>query len=135
MTDNRHVTSCAEPGLNWQAEKLIDQEVLMYHFAIVALLALASVKLVDFLTDNLEMLHRFRGLLTFVVAIGGVWFLDYSLFDGFDVAVRDRDTGMWITGFMVAGMTVPWRAMFGWLTHERATMDETLGEHTLRRAA
>ncbi len=108
----------------------------MYHFAIVAMLALASVKLVDFLTDNLELLHRFRGLLTFVVAIGGVWFLDYSLFDGFGVAVRDRDMGMWITGFMVAGMTVPWRAMFGWLTHDHATKDETLGEHLpIRRAA
>jgi hypothetical protein len=108
----------------------------MYHFAIVAMLALASVKLVDFVTDNLEVLHRFRSLLTFVVSIVAVMALDYSLFDGFDVAIRNRDLGIWMTGFMVAGLTVPWRAMFGWLTHDLATKDETLGEHmSIRRAA
>ena len=37
---------------------------------------------------------------------------------------------MWVTGFVVAGMTVPWRALFGYLTHDRAAADETLGEHT-----
>ena len=108
----------------------------MYDFAIVALLALATVKLVDFLTDNLGGLDRFRSLLTFVVAVGGIVALDYSMFDRFGVDVRDGDIGMWITGFMVAGMTVPWRAVFGWLTHDRATLDETLGHHTsLRKVA
>jgi hypothetical protein len=108
----------------------------MYHFAIVAMLALASVKLVDFLSDNLEALQRFKGLLTFLVGIGAVWALDYSVFDGWGVAVRNRDMGVWMTGFMVAGMTVPWRALFGYLTHDRATKDETLGEHlSIRRAA
>ncbi len=108
----------------------------MYHFAIVALLALATLKLVDFVVDNLSGLERFRSLFTFVVAIGAVWFLDYSLFDGFAVAVRDRDVGVWMTGFLVAGMTVPWRAMFAWLTHEKAMGDETLGHHSpMRRVA
>ncbi len=108
----------------------------MYHFAIVALLALATLKLVDFVVDNVSGLERFRSLCTFLVAVGAVWALDYSLFDGFGIDVRDRDTGMWITGFLVSGMTVPWRAMFAWLTHDRAEGDETLGAHTgLRRAA
>ncbi len=108
----------------------------MYHFAIVALLALGTLKLVDFVVDNVSGLERFRSLFTFVVAIGAVWTLDYSLFDGFGIAVRDRDTGMWITGFLVAGMTVPWRAMFAYLTHEKATSDETLGQHSpMRRVA
>jgi hypothetical protein len=108
----------------------------MYHFAIVAMLALASVKLVDFLTDNLEMIQRFKGLLTLLMGIGAVWALDYSVFDGWGVAVRNRDMGVWMTGFMVAGMTVPWRALFGYLTHDHATKDETLGEHlSIRRAA
>ena len=99
----------------------------MYHFAIVALLALATVKIVDFLAGNLPMVERLRSLLTFVLGIGAVWVLDYSLFDGFGVDVRNHDTGVWITGFMVAGLTVPWRALFGYLTHDRATVDETLG--------
>lgn len=108
----------------------------MYHFAIVALLALATLKLVDFVVDNVAILERFRSLGTFVVGIGAVWMLDYSLFDGFVVAVRDRTTGLWMTGFLVAGLTVPWRAMFAWLTHEKAAGDETLGVHSpMRRVA
>lgn len=101
----------------------------MYTLAIVALLALAVVKLVDFLADNIDVAGRFRSLLTFVLAVGTVLWLDYSLFDGFGTAIRDRDLGLWITGFVVAGMTVPWRAAFSWITHDRAPSDETLGRH------
>jgi hypothetical protein len=108
----------------------------MYHFAVIALLALATVKVVDFLTDNVGALERFRSLLAFVVAIGSVWALDYSIFAGFGIAVRDAAVGTWVTGFLVAGMTVPWRAAFAWLTHEKAVGDETLGARTpMRRVA
>ena len=108
----------------------------MYDFAIVALLALATVKLVDFVTDNVGALDRFRSLLTFVAAVAAVLVLDYSIFEGFGIDVRNDDVGTWVTGFIVAGMTVPWRAVFGWLTHDRATVDETLGHHApIRRAA
>jgi hypothetical protein len=107
----------------------------MYHFAVVALLALATLKLVDFLSDNVPGLGSLRSVLTFVIAIGAAWALDYSVFDGFGVAIRNHDMGVWTTGFVVAGMTVPWRAMFGYLTHDRAASDETLGEHGSLRAA
>ena len=107
----------------------------MYDFAVVALLALAVVKLVDFVTDNLGDMKRMRTLLTFVIGIAAVWLLDYSVFAGWDIPVRNGDVGVWATGFVVAGVTTPWRALFGWLTHERATRDETLGEHTPLRAA
>lgn len=107
----------------------------MYHFAVVAFLALAVVKLVDFLTDNVPVMARLRSVTTFVAAIGSVLLLDYSLFDGFGIEVRNHDTGMWVTGFMVAGATVPWRAVFGWLTHDRATGDETLGTRSPLRSA
>jgi hypothetical protein len=109
----------------------------MYHFAIVALMALAVLKVVDFVTDNVDQLHRFRSLLTIALGVLTVMWLDYSLFDGFGIAVNDRDAGVWVTGFIVAGMTVPWRAVFGYLTHDRATGDETLGQHTpmIKRAA
>lgn len=107
----------------------------MYQFAIVALLALGTLKLVDFLAENVHILAQMRSLLTFVIGIVAVWMLDYSLFDGFGVAVRNHTTGVWITGFMVAGLTVPWRALFSYLTHDHATRDETLGERQpLRRA-
>jgi hypothetical protein len=73
---------------------------------------------------------------TFVAALGAVWALDLSMFSGFDTAVRDQDVAVVITGLAVAGVTVAWRAVFAYLTHDRATRDETLGEHTtLPRAA
>ena len=101
----------------------------MYTFAIVALLALATVKLVDFLADNIAIAGRFRSLLTFVVAIAAVLALDWSMFESFGADISDRDLGLWMTGFIVAGCTVPWRAMFSWITHDRAMSDETLGHH------
>ena len=82
----------------------------MYDFAIVALLALGTVKVVDFLTDNVSPLRAWKSVLTFIAAIGVVVALDYSLFSGFGITVRNETLGVWITGFMVAGATVGWRA-------------------------
>lgn len=108
----------------------------MYTFAIIALLALATVKLVDVLCDYVTALQQLRSILTFAAAIGAVWALDFSMFEGFNTAVRNRDVAVVITGLAVAGVTVAWRALFAYLTHDRATLDETLGEHTtLHRAA
>ena len=100
----------------------------MYDFAIVALLALATLKLVDFLTDSVPQLRSIRSLLTFVVAVGATVLIDYSVFRGFGISIRNDTVGTWVTGFVVAGMTVPWRALFAYLTHDRARADETLGE-------
>ena len=71
----------------------------------------------------------------FVFGIASVWALDYSLFDGFGIATRNRNMAMLITGFIVAGLTVPWRALFGYMTHDRAASDETLGSSSHMRAA
>ena len=107
----------------------------MYDFAVIALLALAVVKVVDFVCEITNS-KALRTPLTFVAGLGLALLLDYSMFTGWGVDIRDADTGMWITGFVIAGMTVPWRALFGYLTHDRANGDETLGDHTpLRRAA
>lgn len=108
----------------------------MYTFAIIALLGLATVKLVDVICDTVGAWAPFRSLLTFVISIGAVLALDFSMFSGWKAPVANHDLGVWITGFAVAGVTVAWRAVFAWLTHDHATRDETLGEHTpLRRAA
>ncbi|GIU87343.1 MAG: hypothetical protein KatS3mg009_1858 [Acidimicrobiia bacterium] len=107
----------------------------MYDFAVVALLALATLKVVDYVTEAVPALRRHRTLATFVLAIAATVGLDYSVFSGWGVAIRDADLGTWVTGFIVAGLTVPWRAVFGYLTHDRAAGDETLGEHTQIRAA
>jgi hypothetical protein len=108
----------------------------MYTFAVVVLMALAIVKVVDFVMDFLPDMTGVRTLITFVLSIGAVWLLDYSLFDQFGVAIRNHATGVWLTGFMVAGATSAWRALFGYLTHDHATLDETLGDHRpLRKVA
>jgi hypothetical protein len=108
----------------------------MYTFAIVALMALATVKLVDFLADQVPVLHRMRSLITFVIPVGAVLLLDWSMFDGWNTAIDDRTIGVWMTGFAIAGMTSAWRAVFGYLTHDHATRDETLGAHEpLRKVA
>jgi hypothetical protein len=102
----------------------------MYDFAIVALLALATVKVADFLCDNLTVLESFRSLVIFVLAVGSIVWLDYSVFAEWGADVRNETLGVWMTGFLVAGLTVAWRAVFGFLTQYRATGDESLGEHT-----
>jgi hypothetical protein len=101
----------------------------MYHFAVVALLALAVLKVADLLCDLVPVLDRFRSLLTLVLAVVAVVALDYSLFAGWGIGIRDAVLGTWVTAFVVWGATVPWRAIFGWLTHTRAGND-TVGERS-----
>jgi hypothetical protein len=101
----------------------------MYEFAIVALLALAIVKVTDFLSDLVPPLERFRSIIALVLALVTVVGLDYSLFAGWNIAIREEMYGPWVTAFVVWGLTVPWRAVFAYLTHDRANGDESLGAH------
>lgn len=108
----------------------------MYTFAIVALLALATIKLVDVLDDMFGGLDRFKGVATVVLAVLGVYLLDYSMFGSWGVSVDNADVARIMTGLTVAGMTTPWRATFGYLTTGKAEDDETLHRHEhIRRAA
>jgi hypothetical protein len=109
----------------------------MYTFAVVALMSLAVLKVVDVLVEYTGARdHRpLRALLTFALAIGAVWAMDFDLFAGWNMTLRNGDIALWMTGFMVAGFTVAWRAVFGYLTHDKATMDESLGDHQLRNVA
>src|SRR5947199_10536887 len=84
----------------------------MYDFAVVALLALATLKLVDFLTDAVAPLRPWRSLLTFALAIGGTVLLDYSVFRAWGVGIATDPRGTWITAFALEGITVPCRALF-----------------------
>lgn len=101
----------------------------MYHFAILMFMALALVKVVDFIVDQVAGFEKLRSMLTFVGGIGTVWLLDYSLFAEWGVTIRERWLGIWVTGFMVAGATVAWRAAFSYLTHHQSPIDEPLGDH------
>src|SRR5258708_39455164 len=96
----------------------------LYDFAIVALLALATLKLVDFLSDAIPQLRSMRSLATFVIGVGATVLIDYSLFRGFGVGIRNDTVGVWVTGFVVAGMTVPWRALVRYPAPDRAPADQ-----------
>ena len=87
----------------------------MYHFAVVALLALAVLKVADLLEDFVPGLARMNALLTYVLAIATAVALDYSLFKGFHVPVRDAWMGPWFTGFIVGSLATVWRVIFGYL--------------------
>lgn len=87
----------------------------MYHFAVIALLALALCKVVDLLEDVVPSLTRFHAMFTMALAVAGCVALDYSVFDGFGISLRDADYGTWATGLVVGGMTSAWRAAFHWV--------------------
>jgi hypothetical protein len=99
----------------------------MYHFAVVALLGLAVLKVTDLLGELVPALARVRTLLTFVLAVAAVVAIDYSIFNGFGIDVRENWMGIWATGFMVGSLTTVWRAGLRYLglTEEPASEERT----------
>jgi hypothetical protein len=87
----------------------------MYEFAVVLLLGLATLKVVDLLANLVPGLGTARTLLTFLVAIGGVVALDYSVFEGFGITVRENWIGTVVTGLIVGSLTTAWQAILGYL--------------------
>ena len=87
----------------------------MYTFAVVALLGLAVLKIADLLEDFVPGLSRIHALLTYALAVAAAVALDYSMFKGFHIAVRDSWMGPWFTGFVVGSLATVWRVLFGYL--------------------
>jgi hypothetical protein len=107
----------------------------MYHFAIIALLGLATLKVVDLLEGFVPQLTRIHALLTFGLAVAATVAIDYSVFDGFGVTVRESWMGTWATGLMVGSMTTVWRAVFGWLGASESSPGESARSGRPRVAA
>ena len=87
----------------------------MYTFTVTVLLGLAVLALVDALVDLVPALSRGRGPVTIALAVVGALVLDYSLFEGFGVGLRESWMGTLLTGVVVAGTTHVWRAVLLWL--------------------
>ncbi|MEO6120858.1 MAG: hypothetical protein ABIW46_06570 [Acidimicrobiales bacterium] len=87
----------------------------MYTLAVTLLLGLALFKMVDVLEDLVPELTKLHGLVTTALAVVGTFALDYSLFEGFQVTLREAWMGTLVTGLALAGTTSVWRAMFRWL--------------------
>ena len=84
----------------------------MHHFAIVALLGLVVYKTAEFLYGLLNLDDsRVRLLGTLALGIIATEILDYSVFAGWGIAVRNGWVGPVFTGLMVGGMSYVWPAV------------------------
>ncbi|MDQ3569763.1 MAG: hypothetical protein M3396_03915 [Actinomycetota bacterium] len=86
----------------------------MYTLAVTVLLGLALLTVVDMLVDLVPGLSLGRSVVTIALAVVGAFALDYSLFEGFGVTLRESWMGTLLTGLVLAGITSAWRALFAW---------------------
>jgi hypothetical protein len=93
----------------------------MYEFAVVALLGLATLKVVDLLSELVPSIAKARTLTTFVVSVAAVVALDYSVFQGFGIAVRENWLGTVMTGFVVGALAAAWQTVLGYLGTSEGT--------------
>ena len=80
----------------------------MYEFAIVVLLGIGTFKLVDMLTEYVD-LQKVQSLLTIALGALVAWALEFSLFAQWNIPVRSDVMGYIGTGLMIAaaGYAVP----------------------------
>lgn len=107
----------------------------MYEFGITMLLGLALMTVVGLLVDYVPTVDRFRNAATVLLAVGGAYLLDFSLFSGFDIGLRETWMGPVFTGLIVAGSTMVWSALLGWLGHDEKHDAGTAGRQRPRIAA
>ena len=86
----------------------------MYEFAVVTLLGLVALKVTDLVIENVPGLDRIRTLFTFTLGIVMTLALDYSMFAGFGVTVREAWMGTVGTGLVVGSLAAAWSALLGW---------------------
>ncbi len=86
----------------------------MYEFAVVTLLGLVALKVTDLVIENVPGLDRIRTLFTFILAIVFAVALDYSMFEGFGVQVREAWMGTVGTGLVIGSLAGAWTALLGW---------------------
>jgi hypothetical protein len=67
------------------------------------------------LGDLVPGLSKLRSLVTLALAVVTATAMDWSLFEGFGVELREDWLGVALTGAVLAGVTSVWRALFGWL--------------------
>ena len=107
----------------------------MYEFGITMLLGLALVTVVNLASEHLPSIDRFRSAVTVLLAVGGAYMLDFSLFAGFGVELREAWMGPVMTGLIIAGSTTVWQAVLGWLGYEKPARSESTSRQRPRIAA
>lgn len=107
----------------------------MYEFAVVTLLGLVALKVTDLLVDLAPGLDRIRTLLTFTLAVVVAVALDYSLFQGFGITVRQAWMGTVGTGLVIGSLASAWATVLGWLGTATAAGHQPAGSERPRIAA
>ena len=87
----------------------------MYHFAIVALLGLATLKFVDLLEELVPQTEKYRSFMRLAIGVVVAFVIDYSLFTSYGISVREDWVGIAGTGLMIGSFATAWRAVLAWL--------------------
>ncbi len=108
----------------------------VYHFAIVALLGLATYKTVDFVLGllGIDLSAALKTFVTLGVGVLATELLDYSVFAGWGVSIREAWMGPFFTGLMVGAMCYVWPAVIGVIARYGGTRDESTDARTPRAA-
>ena len=87
----------------------------MYHFAIVALLGLATWKFMGMLLGLLkvDLESSVRAFLTLAIGVLACEVIDYSVFSGWGVSLRETWMGPVFTGLIVGGFAYVWHNALG----------------------
>lgn len=107
----------------------------MYEFAVVALFGLVALKVTDLLVDAVPGLDRIRTLATFTLAVLLAVALDYSLFAGFGIEVREAWMGTVGTGLVIGSLAGAWSTLLGWMGTSSAAGTGRSGNERPRIAA
>lgn len=107
----------------------------MYHFAIVALLGLAVYKTVDFVLGilGIELRGAIKTFVTLAFGVVATELLDYSVFAGWNISVRETWMGPLFTGLMVGAMTYVWHEALAYIGARRSS-DSASDQRTPRAA-
>ncbi len=107
----------------------------MYEFAVVTLFGLVALKVTDLLVDLVPGLDRIRTLLTFTLAVVVAVALDYSIFRGFGITVREAWMGTVGTGLVIGSLAGAWAALLGWFETTSVVGTRRVGSERPRIAA
>ncbi len=107
----------------------------MYEFAVVTLLGLVALKVTDLVLENVPGLDRIRTLFIFTLGIVFALALDFSLFDGYGIPVREAWMGTVGTGLVIGSLSSAWSALLGWFGTTTVTGHKVGGNERPRIAA
>jgi len=107
----------------------------MYEFAVVTLFGLVALKVTDLVVELVPGLDRIRTLLTFTLAVVAAVALDYSLFKGFGIQVREAWMGTVGTGLVIGSLASAWATVLGWLGTATVAGHKPVGSERPRIAA